>query len=134
MFLIFFVILRRPPRSTRTDTLFPYTTLFRSLDQTRIANDALNGARVRVRAGRASTIEEQRADVDRVNDEAAAENARRILESASINLGRRIGQPAVGPIGLAWLATLSVFSGPHLVPSSEGDLAVAGATVALSVC
>src|SRR3546814_17560814 len=27
----FFVIIRRPPRSTRTDTLFPYTTLFRSL-------------------------------------------------------------------------------------------------------
>src|SRR3546814_11858430 len=27
---IFFLILRRPPRSTRTDTLFPYTTLFRS--------------------------------------------------------------------------------------------------------
>src|SRR3546814_7315840 len=26
----FFLILRRPPRSTRTDTLFPYTTLFRS--------------------------------------------------------------------------------------------------------
>src|SRR3546814_7158044 len=26
-------MLRRPPRSTRTDTLFPYTTLFRSLDQ-----------------------------------------------------------------------------------------------------
>src|SRR3546814_8874157 len=24
--------MRRPPRSTRTDTLFPYTTLFRSLD------------------------------------------------------------------------------------------------------
>src|SRR3546814_16397615 len=29
--LFFFVLmLRRPPRSTRTDTLFPYTTLFRS--------------------------------------------------------------------------------------------------------
>src|SRR3546814_14563567 len=26
----FFLIVRRPPRSTRTDTLFPYTTLFRS--------------------------------------------------------------------------------------------------------
>src|SRR3546814_11876616 len=25
-----FVMIRRPPRSTRTDTLFPYTTLFRS--------------------------------------------------------------------------------------------------------
>src|SRR3546814_15689080 len=28
---IFFLMIRRPPRSTRTDTLFPYTTLFRSL-------------------------------------------------------------------------------------------------------
>src|SRR3546814_9676532 len=25
-------MIRRPPRSTRTDTLFPYTTLFRSLE------------------------------------------------------------------------------------------------------
>src|SRR3546814_5747902 len=34
-------MIRRPPRSTRTDTLFPYTTLFRSLrlvvDETRSA-------------------------------------------------------------------------------------------------
>src|SRR3546814_9243267 len=29
-FLVCFVMTRRPPRSTRTDTLFPYTTLFRS--------------------------------------------------------------------------------------------------------
>src|SRR3546814_19527112 len=29
--LLFFLMIRRPPRSTRTDTLFPYTTLFRSL-------------------------------------------------------------------------------------------------------
>src|SRR3546814_7569192 len=28
--LVFFLMIRRPPRSTRTDTLFPYTTLFRS--------------------------------------------------------------------------------------------------------
>src|SRR3546814_20473938 len=27
---VFFLMIRRPPRSTRTDTLFPYTTLFRS--------------------------------------------------------------------------------------------------------
>src|SRR3546814_3167260 len=27
---IFFLMIRRPPRSTRTDTLLPYTTLFRS--------------------------------------------------------------------------------------------------------
>src|SRR3546814_16373835 len=29
-FFCFFLMIRRPPRSTRTDTLFPYTTLFRS--------------------------------------------------------------------------------------------------------
>src|SRR3546814_4389612 len=31
--VIFFLKIRRPPRSTRTDTLFPYTTLFRSADR-----------------------------------------------------------------------------------------------------
>src|SRR3546814_21149596 len=29
--VVFFLMIRRPPRSTRTDTLFPYTTLFRSI-------------------------------------------------------------------------------------------------------
>src|SRR3546814_9850391 len=33
MVYFFFLIIRRPPRSTRTDTLFPYTTLFRSQDR-----------------------------------------------------------------------------------------------------
>src|SRR3546814_2858573 len=36
---IFFLIIRRPPRSTRTDTLFPYPTLFRS---TRAGNFSLS--------------------------------------------------------------------------------------------
>src|SRR3546814_20716041 len=36
MIVFFFLMIRRPPRSTRTDTLFPYTTLFRS----RIAHHA----------------------------------------------------------------------------------------------
>src|SRR3546814_6009151 len=31
-------MVRRPPRSTRTDTLFPYTTLFRSLSVATYAN------------------------------------------------------------------------------------------------
>src|SRR3546814_17526400 len=30
VYFVFFLMIRRPPRSTRTDTLFPYTTLFRS--------------------------------------------------------------------------------------------------------
>src|SRR3546814_8972119 len=34
--MVCFLMIRRPPRSTRTDTLFPYTTLFRSFQQFRI--------------------------------------------------------------------------------------------------
>src|SRR3546814_16764887 len=39
--MFFFLIIRRPPRTTRTDTLCPYTTLFRS--------PCKNGARFRSR-------------------------------------------------------------------------------------
>src|SRR3546814_15881258 len=37
-------MIRRPPRSTRTDTLFPYTTLFRSLRQEEVAANAARHA------------------------------------------------------------------------------------------
>src|SRR3546814_20326985 len=39
-------MIRRPPRSTRTDTLFPYTTLFRSTAQLEGARDVLISVRV----------------------------------------------------------------------------------------
>src|SRR3546814_6344598 len=48
----FFLMIRRPPRSTRTDTLFPYTTLFRSIverrdrDHHRVGLDRLAHGRV----------------------------------------------------------------------------------------
>src|SRR3546814_1677439 len=41
----FFLMIRRPPRSTRTDTLFPYTTLFRSQGFRRTAFLQIPGAR-----------------------------------------------------------------------------------------
>src|SRR3546814_13834291 len=41
---IFFLMIRRPPRSTRTDTLFPYTTLFRSIAESGASPDGLVGA------------------------------------------------------------------------------------------
>src|SRR3546814_17137417 len=34
-------MIRRPPRSTRTDTLFPYTTLFRSEEINRLVTDSI---------------------------------------------------------------------------------------------
>src|SRR3546814_10176174 len=48
MFLsFFFLMIRRPPRSTRTDTLFPYTTLFRSRAAVRAPRDRRDGRRRR---------------------------------------------------------------------------------------
>src|SRR3546814_10324267 len=44
-------MLRRPPESTRTDTLFPYTTLFRSDDQRRARRRRLDGEAAHRRSG-----------------------------------------------------------------------------------
>src|SRR3546814_2350173 len=41
----FFLMIRRPPRSTRTDTLFPYTTLFRSHGAAAAVPDPLQSRR-----------------------------------------------------------------------------------------
>src|SRR3546814_16079145 len=41
--MFFFLMIRRPPISTRTDTLFPYTTLFRSGTRTRFVSNARPG-------------------------------------------------------------------------------------------
>src|SRR3546814_12476029 len=52
--VFFFLMIRRPPRSTRTDTLFPYTTLFRSLGG-RLRR--LAGLRVSARSRRARGVD-----------------------------------------------------------------------------
>src|SRR3546814_1110626 len=51
--LVFFLMIRRPPRSTRTDTLFPYTTLFRSITAARVGE----GSSLRSSASPVSTME-----------------------------------------------------------------------------
>src|SRR3546814_2677136 len=54
--VFFFLMIRRPPRSTRTDTLFPYTTLFRS--RTQFDGDAGHAHAARnVAAGQPQAIE-----------------------------------------------------------------------------
>src|SRR3546814_14806367 len=44
---VFFLMIRRPPRSTRTDTLFPYTTLFRSASVSHWAREGFGRYRLR---------------------------------------------------------------------------------------
>src|SRR3546814_7690363 len=53
-------MIRRPPRSTRTDTLFPYTTLFRSYDRLlwRIRRRTISA--VRIRPGRLRAVRPRR--------------------------------------------------------------------------
>src|SRR3546814_11075821 len=60
-FVCFFLMIRRPPRSTRTDTLFPYTTLFRSaITHVRVIDGHGTGAReeqtVLLRDGRIAAV------------------------------------------------------------------------------
>src|SRR3546814_20359641 len=45
-FGVFFLMIRRPPRSTRTDTLFPYTPLFRALAGDEHRRAQRRGARI----------------------------------------------------------------------------------------
>src|SRR3546814_11347650 len=69
--LFFFLMIRRPPRSTRTDTLFPYTTLFRSLWQKgRGGQDSVNEGHLLCPAD-----SQQRRDKPRRHHEANADKA-----------------------------------------------------------
>src|SRR3546814_15342452 len=52
-------MIRRPPRSTRTDTLFPYTTLFRSLAQVVQRLDPRRRGAFRTEVGDAAGIDPQ---------------------------------------------------------------------------
>src|SRR3546814_12303099 len=75
--MFFCLMIRRPPRSTRTDTLLPYTTLFRSQDagKGREQVDALRHRMLVARSGfhMAAPIEDQRlADAAFVQAELAA--------------------------------------------------------------
>ena len=86
-------------------------------DQSRIAGDAANAARVRVQAGRASPIEEQRANVAKINADAELVRTIRLAQASRANLERRVGQPMGGPLDTAWLESLPRGYGPEMPPS-----------------
>lgn len=92
-------------------------------EQRDIADEGLRAARVRVRAGRASPLEEQRADVQRINAETVLGQADRSAALARSNLARLIGR-APGPVDLAWFARIHGL-GPQLPRGAEGTLALA---------
>src|SRR3546814_1272109 len=100
MFL-FFLSIPRPPRSTRTDTLFPYTTLFRSVSCTetfdrialRKSQPAMDLRLLPVRAHRADA----QCIHTRVRRERLAQGARQQRQRCltdSVSNGRRNGSEA----------------------------------------
>lgn len=95
-------------------------------DQAGIAAEAFRAASVRVGAGRASPIEEQRADVLRINAEAAAARAERDAVVARDMLARLIGRPVTAGLDLAWFDRIDGY-GPSARASVDGTLALAAA-------
>ncbi|EXS69280.1 TolC family protein, partial [Sphingobium sp. Ant17] len=79
--------------------------------QVTIAQEALRSAQVRVRAGRASPLEAQRAELAHLNAQATQEQAERLANVARANLGRLIGGPVAGTLDLRWFETLAA-AGP----------------------
>ncbi len=100
-------------------------------DQLRIATDAARAAGLRVEAGRASPLEQQRAEVTRLNTAAQVERTRRLADAAARNLARRIGHDPVA-LDLAWLDALPP-AGPRRPIETERTLALAAADADVAV-
>lgn len=103
-------------------------------DQARIAGEVLRGAGVRVQAGRASPLEQQRADVARINADVHVERVTRLAAAARANLARRLGHPIDGGLDMGLLDRLppAIF-GPAAPPQTAGTLALAAADADLAI-
>lgn len=102
-------------------------------DQYRIAGDTARAATIRVQAGRASPLEQERAEVARLKAEAEVDKARRLADATRANLARRIGRPITGPLDIAVLGGPgSRTMGPPRPTSTAGTLALAAADADLA--
>jgi len=110
------------------DTVAARWRAFTARDRLKITEDALSAAQIRVRAGRASPLEEQRADVARLNAQAGAERAQRLADAARTNLERRIGRRLSGVIDMTALDDLPPIDYSPVAPiDAAGTLALAAA-------
>src|SRR3546814_11563216 len=118
-------MIRRPPRSTRTDTLFPYTTLFRSAGAAAAARRRLAGAAHGIEAVRA--LGDARHDLA-LGDAVAAADFR--LVGKRRNGGLRVRRAPSRGEGLAEdqhvaeLGDVLLFLEPVEIPDAVGGFAI----------
>lgn len=103
-----------------------------ALDQANLAEQAARTARVRVTAGVASPIEQQRAEVLRINAQTQAERAERINSTALANLSRLLGQPIDAPLDRTWLGNIGTY-GPTETVATRATLAYVAAAADVRV-
>jgi cobalt-zinc-cadmium efflux system outer membrane protein len=97
-------------------------------EQATIAANALRIASERVRAGAASPIEQQRADVLRINAQVAVDSAARQAQAARSNLAALTGAPITGSLDRGWFDQVASLYGPSLPTEVEATLAYVAAT------
>src|SRR3546814_16324555 len=109
-------MIRRPPRSTRTDTLFPYTTLFRSGAADHGAAD--NGAaRPRAGAGAVNAAPEIVIDVEGLSK---SFGDKRVVDDLSLQVRRGQIYGFLGPNGSGTTTTLRMICGLLRPDSGRG--------------
>ena len=95
-------------------------------EQAAIANNAFRVSSERVKAGDVGPIEQQRADVLRINAQVAAESAARQAQAARANLETLLSAPVTGPLDRAWFERIDGYGPPRPI-EVEGTLALAAA-------
>mgnify|MGYP000223961453 CR=1 FL=1 len=95
-------------------------------EQVGIANNAFRVSSERVKAGDVSPIEQQRADVLRINAQVAADSATRQAQAARTNLETLLNAAVTGPLDRAWFERIDGY-GPQRPVDIEGTLALVAA-------
>src|SRR3546814_3385643 len=109
-------MIRRPPRSTRTDTLFPYTTLFRSGARLAFAGHTVTLDIAEVSAGAADALSAELDGAHLDDDPARPEGAEPVARSQHPRDARAASDPAaVEAAALAGFHARALCSLHHLV-------------------
>src|SRR3546814_3529805 len=119
-------MIRRPPRSTRTDTLFPYTTLFRSVDRAGVLAPIGN----EIRVARHALVHLLGRDVDRLHEIAPFEVVSASRNPATVrNRSSRAGSNTVKwvPPGTSAKMRSSVPSRSNTSRANAGGVSVSEA-------